>query len=75
MTRTLSSAIQAISQLPDEVQDDIGQNILGYIARLRALQAEIAKGAESLSHGRGEELTPELWKRLKQQAATAAAHR
>ena len=75
MTRTLSSAIQAISQLPDEVQDDIGRNILGYIARLRALQAEIAKGTESLAHGRGEELTSELWKRLKQKAATAAAHR
>ncbi|MGQ0483948.1 MAG: hypothetical protein ACT4SY_01135 [Hyphomicrobiales bacterium] len=75
MTRTLSSAIQAISQLPDEVQDEIGQNILDYMAKLRALLAEIARDTESLGSGRGEELTPELWKRLKQQAATAAGKR
>ena len=75
MTRNLSSAIQAMSQLPEEVQDEIGQNILGYIAKLRALQVEIARGTESLGNGRGEELTPELWKRLKQQAATAAGNR
>jgi hypothetical protein len=45
MVRTLEKAIAEVSNLPDADQEQIGQQLLSHVEKLRRLRAEIDKGA------------------------------
>jgi hypothetical protein len=59
MVRTLEKAIAEVSNLPDADQEQIGQQLLSHVEKLRRLRAEIDKGIRSLDAGEGEPLDVE----------------
>ena len=56
MVKTLEKAIAEVSNLPDADQEQIGQQLLSHVEKLRRLRAEIDKGIRSLDAGEGEPL-------------------
>jgi hypothetical protein len=59
MVRTLEKAIAEVSNLPDADQEQIGQQLLSHVEKLRQLRAEIDKGIRSLDAGEGKPLDVE----------------
>jgi hypothetical protein len=59
MVRTLEKAIAEVSNLPDADQEQIGQQLLSHVEKLRRLRAEIDKGIRSLDAGEGNPLDVE----------------
>jgi len=59
MVRTLEKAIAEVSNLPDADQEQIGQQLLSHVEKLRRLRAEIDKGIRSLDAGEGKPLDVE----------------
>jgi hypothetical protein len=52
IVKTLSDAIEEISNLPAEDQETIGRDLLSHVEQLRRLRFEIDKGIRSLDeHG------------------------
>ena len=56
MVRTLEKAIAEVSNLPDADQEQIAQQLLSHVEKLRRLRAEIDKGIRSLDAGEGKPL-------------------
>jgi hypothetical protein len=56
MVKTLEKAIAEIGQLPDAAQEQIGQQLLDHLERLRRLRADIREGIASLDAGLGQEV-------------------
>jgi hypothetical protein len=66
MNRILEKAVAEVATLPDEVQSDLGNRLLEAVSRIRAIDAELAKGEQSLTKGSGipaERLVAELRRR------------
>jgi hypothetical protein len=64
MVKTLEKAIAEVSNLPDADQEQIGQQLLSHVEKLRRLRAEIDKGIRSLDAGEGNPLDVEDFLRL-----------
>ena len=56
MVKTLEIAIAEVSNLPAADQEQIGQQLLSHVEKLRQLRAEIDKGIRSLDAGEGKPL-------------------
>lgn len=56
MTKVFQQAIESVATLPEADQEQIGQELLDHVTKLKALRAEIAKGLQSLDAGRGKPL-------------------
>jgi hypothetical protein len=56
MVKTLELAIAEIASLPDADQEQIGQQLLSHVEKLRQLRSEIDKGISSLDAGEGQPL-------------------
>jgi hypothetical protein len=56
MVRALEKAIAEVSNLPAADQEQIGQQLLSHLEKLRQLRVEIDKGIRSLDAGAGEPL-------------------
>jgi hypothetical protein len=56
MTKTLERAIAEITSLPESDQEQIGQELLSHVEKLRRLREEIDKGLRSLDAGEGKPL-------------------
>jgi len=65
MVKTLELAIAEVSNLPESDQEQIGQQVLSYIEKLRRLRAEVDKGIRSLDAGQGKPLDLEDFLREK----------
>lgn len=63
MVRTLEIAIAEISNLSAADQEQIGQQLLSHVEKLRQLRAEIDKGIRSLDAGEGKSLDVEAFLR------------
>ena len=48
MVKVLEQAIAEVTSLPDADQEQIGQQLLSHVEKLRQLRAEIDKGIRSL---------------------------
>jgi hypothetical protein len=59
MVKTLELAIAEIASLPDADQEQIGQQLLSHVEKLRQLRFEIDKGISSLDAGEGQPLDVE----------------
>jgi hypothetical protein len=59
MVKTLEQAIAEIASLPDADQEQIGQQLLSHVERLRRLRSDIDKGIRSLDAGEGQPLDVE----------------
>jgi hypothetical protein len=59
MVKTLEQAIAEIASLPDADQEQIGQQLLSHVEKLRRLRSEIDKGISSLDAGEGQPLDVE----------------
>jgi len=59
MVKTLEQAIAEITSLPDADQEQIGQQLLSHVEKLRWLRSEIDKGVSSLDAGEGRPLDVE----------------
>jgi len=59
MVKTLEVAIAEIASLPDADQEQIGQQLLSHVEKLRQLRSEIDKGISSLDAGEGRPLDVE----------------
>jgi Arc/MetJ-type ribon-helix-helix transcriptional regulator len=59
MVKVLEQAIAALSELPDDDQEQIGRKLLTHVERIRRLRAELDKGLQSLDAGEGRELDME----------------
>jgi hypothetical protein len=55
MVKVLEEAIAALSNLPDDDQEQIGRKLLSHVERIRQLRAELDKGIRSLDAGEGRE--------------------
>ncbi len=53
MVKTLQRAMAQIAALPDADQEEIEQQLLSHIEKLRSLRAELDKGIRSLDAGQG----------------------
>ena len=56
MVKTLEKAIAEVSNLPDADQEQIGQQLLSHVEKLRRLRADVEKGIRSLDAGEGKPL-------------------
>jgi len=56
MVKTLERAIAEIASLPDADQEQIGQQLLSHVEKLRRLRSDIDKGISSLDAGEGQPL-------------------
>jgi len=52
MVKTLERALDEIASLPEETQETIGQELLAYVAKLRALRTDLQQGRDSIAAGR-----------------------
>jgi hypothetical protein len=59
MVKTLEKAIAEVSNLPDADQEQIGQQLLSHVEKLRRLRADVEKGIRSLDAGEGKPLDVE----------------
>jgi hypothetical protein len=59
MIKALEQAIAELARLPESDQEQIGQQLLTHVERLRALRAEIDRGILSLNEGHGTTLDME----------------
>jgi len=48
MNRTFQKAVAEAATLPDEIQTDLGNRLLEAVLRIRAIDAELAEGEQSL---------------------------
>ena len=69
----LQQALEKIAALPQAAQDDIAEQLLRQVKRVRRLRAEILKGLESFDRGRYTELDAQ--EIIKQARATYMADR
>jgi len=53
VVKTLEQAVDEAASLPEADQEQIGQQLLAHIERLRQLRDEIDKGLRSLDAGKG----------------------
>ena len=65
MVKTLQRAMEQIAALPDADQEEIGQQSLSHIEKLRSLRAELDKGIRSLDAGQGTTFSVEEFIRQK----------
>jgi hypothetical protein len=56
MVETLERAIAEVGRLPDADQEQIGQQLLNHIEKLKRLRADIDQGIASLDAGLGREV-------------------
>ena len=56
MTNTLDAAVEALEQLPEADQENIGRQVLQHVEKLRLLRGAIDQGLHSLDAGGGIEL-------------------
>ena len=61
MIETLARAIAEVETLPDADQEQISQQLLSHVERLRQLREEIDKGIRSLDAGEGARLDIEAF--------------
>ncbi len=55
-TTTLEKAIASLKELPEELQDELGGQLLSYIDQWRELQMSVAEGIAQLRRGEGVEV-------------------
>jgi hypothetical protein len=65
MVNTLQRAMAQIAALPDADQEEIGQQLLSHVEKLRSLRAELDKGIRSLDAGQGTTFSVEEFIRQK----------
>jgi hypothetical protein len=53
MVKALERAIAQIAALPDADQEEIGQQLMSHVEKLRSLRAALDKGIQSLDAGQG----------------------
>ena len=56
MTNALREAMEEAANLPEAVQEKIGEDLMIHIEKLRRLRAKLDKGIASLERGEGREL-------------------
>jgi hypothetical protein len=59
MVKILQRALAEVAALPEAAQEQIGQELLAHVAKLRALRDDLEKGVASLEAGRGRGLDVE----------------
>ena len=55
-TDTLDKAFRLLRELPQDMQEELGAQLVSSITEWRALKADIARGAEELARGEGIEV-------------------
>ncbi|MBV8534327.1 MAG: hypothetical protein JO128_01970 [Alphaproteobacteria bacterium] len=65
MVKSLEKAIAEVTTLPEADQEQIGQQLLSHVGKLRQLRAELDKGIRSLDAGEGKPLDVEDFLRQK----------
>ncbi len=53
MNKVLKDAVAEAETLPEAVQEKIGQELHGYVKKLRQLRGDVKKGLQSLNSGDG----------------------
>jgi hypothetical protein len=56
MVKTLERALAEVAGLPEAAQEQIGQELLAHVAKLRALRSDLEQGVASLDSGSGRSL-------------------
>ena len=51
MVKTLERALAEVATLPEAAQEQIGQELLAHLAKIRALQSDLEEGIASLESG------------------------
>jgi hypothetical protein len=59
MVKTLERALAEVAALPEAAQEQIGQELLAHVAKLRALRGDLEAGIASLDSGGGRSLDVE----------------
>jgi hypothetical protein len=59
MVKTLERALAEVAGLPEAAQEQIGQELLAHVAKLRALRSDLEEGIASLDAGGGRSLDVE----------------
>jgi hypothetical protein len=59
MVKTLERALAEVAFLPEAAQEQIGQELLAHVAKLRALRSDLEQGVASLDSGSGQTLNVE----------------
>ena len=54
MTNALEAAVEALEQLPEADQENIGRQVLQHVEKLRLLRTDIEAGIRSLEAGKGQ---------------------
>jgi hypothetical protein len=67
MVKTIERAIAELAALPEADQEQIGQQLLSHVEKLRQLRAEIGQGVASLDAGKGAPLDIEEFIRQKKE--------
>jgi hypothetical protein len=59
VAKTLERALTELAALPEAAQEQIGQELLAQVAKLRALRTDLEQGVASLASGRSRSLDVE----------------
>ena len=59
MVKALERALAEVAALPEAAQEQIGQELLAHVAKLRALRGDLEAGIASLDSGSGRTLDVE----------------
>jgi hypothetical protein len=59
MVKTLERALAEVAGLPEAAQEQICQELLAHVAKLRALRSDLEQGVASLDSGSGRSLDVE----------------
>ena len=59
MVKTLERALAEVAGLSEAAQEQIGQELLAHLAKLRALRGDLEEGVASLDSGSGRSLDVE----------------
>ncbi|MBI5470061.1 hypothetical protein HY968_01940 [Candidatus Kaiserbacteria bacterium] len=58
MTKTLSLALKKVGELPDAAQEEIGLELLEYVADLQEVRAKLQEGVRALDAGQRIQINP-----------------
>ena len=57
MTATLERAMTSLRELPADMQEELGQQLLSYVNKWQQLKSNIDQGTNELARGEGIEVT------------------
>lgn len=71
MAKSLERALAEMVNLPEADQEQIGQQLLSHVDKLRRLRGELDGGIRSMDQGKGEPLDVDAFLLLKNERQTA----